>query len=265
MLRLLRATLVFVLFCALSLSVLPAGAVQITVHGTHAFTPKVGFNPTCTMKQVPPPFQELAFHQYQSKTFGYVRYCAVMKGDMVKVSIINEWTNGRSRASQYLCTSSTWLDGNGKTVFDATYGGNGINVGGGGDITRSKSKVLTMDQFKSIRTWSWSFGFCPPPIPITKPPKPNLPASHYGEDMYVCAGKYLDGWAVVDVSTSNDCGNALNNKWHLKNLNGAPSGAFQTICRFSHYPDGWVITGYLTDYTRCGDPTNDNLRMIQKG
>jgi hypothetical protein len=222
------------------------------------------------MKLVPPPFQELSVYQYERKTFGYVRYCAVAKGDKVKVSIINEWTNGRSRASNYLCASSTWLDSDGKQVFEATYGGNGINVSGGGDITLSKSKMLTMDQFKSIRSWFWTFGFCPPSVSTPTPPKPKSPkptpsALRYGEDKYVCAGNYLNGWAVVGVSTSIDCGSNLNNQWHLRNLNGAPSGAFETICRFSQYPAGWVTTGYLTDYSRCGDSSNDNLRKIQKG
>ena len=87
----------------------------------------------------------------------------------------------------------------------------------------------------------------------------------YGQKQTACAGNTPSGWAVQSVAPHfSACGGG--DVWTLINLNGAPSGAVQTVCAFSSVPSGWKTTGTLTTYSARGSAGTgaDTAIRIQK-
>jgi hypothetical protein len=87
----------------------------------------------------------------------------------------------------------------------------------------------------------------------------------YGQTQTACAGTTPSGWAVQSVAPHfSACGGG--DPWTLINLNGAPSGAVQTVCAFGSVPSGWETTGTLTTYSECGSAGTgaDTAIRIQK-
>lgn len=192
------ATLVFL---AIVLGTQQVMAQQGPMFGTQVFKPKLGFNPNCGIKEVPPPFPQLGFQKYSDKIYGYVRYCAVKRGDKVLVKIINEWTNGTTRTAYNLCSYHGWSGDNG-TVFQVNHVGVSVK-GGNGDKIIPNQKIITLEQFKSIRYWTWGFSYCGGATPTANPEPAAPPKANYTAVIRSYCKDAQGGSGSVDTTTSS--------------------------------------------------------------